>query len=169
YADPSPINKMANKTNPNWVRCVDFNNVAVQGQGRSEPRFHIRRNSEQHYDPHLLGMARSYLISIPNLNSLKDIFRLATICKDLNKTFSFSIARFSRKQSEMSLNQVVSTLDRRFQNSFNIYYACMVVFSKTYKVGRRSCLTGDVSQSAIGSRCAARINSIRRFSSPGRD
>ncbi|KAI2796991.1 hypothetical protein BLOT_015635 [Blomia tropicalis] len=100
-----------------------------------------RRASEQQYgqannqlEDCFLVMAKSYCLEIGEKDHfIEKLINAACLCKHLNKNFNFYLANIFQTKSSIDYTMVKSLLNRK-QLPFSIHYACLVLFSSSYKI-----------------------------------
>lgn len=85
-------------------------------------------------DPCLLGMAKTICLQFTSdMQILDKILCMGHICKELNKKFFFYVSNIRVRNASVTFQQVKNMLDER-RLPFPVYYACLALFSNSYKV-----------------------------------
>ena len=111
-----------------WHRCVSF-------QFTNGDSFITSSSSmDVIMEDCLIGMAKSLCIEIHEKTLILDkLLIIANICKGLSKNFNFYLSNVYQTRSTIRYKQVKQLLAQR-QLPFSIYFACLVLFSGSYKI-----------------------------------
>lgn len=122
----------------NWKRAVNFNST-TNFQTNSKRPFSVKDDVDDflvsnNLDSFLLGMAKTVCLQLsPNIAILDKLLLMANACKELNKNFFFYVADIRFRKSTINFAQVRTMLDEK-SFPFGVYYACLALFSNSYKV-----------------------------------